>query len=365
VSKLQRILTAAASICMACSTALALAQTAQGNLPGITVAQLLDRMRETFDRGVTIRSYSIKWEEYSESKSSKTGPGQRRVWSYEEHRTDGRRFYKHQTSWGNSISESDIFIPVDDGRWVSWLWDGRTYFCIRRGSRKYFAELAEKQCKTAEERAQFLARSIGTVDIYHRNMMAGNGTCGFDVYTWTKLYGDSERIDRILRRADKISLRDKTERIGSSECYAIDAQVAGAGKYSLWIDPNHGYLIANAFGAKSPGDTTYGAKGAMLSYSITNVRFSKIGALWVPMEWDVKYEETRAPRYATSSVSHCKRTEVLLNPDFNDSVFEPNVPNGWSVRVEGADKRYAWQDGKAVEASGREVPAGERRERQK
>jgi len=329
----------------------------------MTIPQLLDRMGETFDQAAAIKSYSITWEEYREGKSSRTGPGQRRVWSYEEHRTDGKRFFKHDKTWGNSIRESDTFIPADDGRWVSWLWDGQTYFCIRCGSRKYFAELAEKQCKTAEERARFLARSIGTVDICHRDMMEGSGTCGFDVYMWRKLYGDSERIDKILRRTDRISLRNRLERVGSSECYVVDAEVAGAGKYSLWIDPNHGYLIANALGAKTPGDTTYGTKGATVSYSISNLRFSMIDAVWVPMEWDAKYEETRAPGYAMNSMSHYKRTEVLLNPKFSDRDFEPNVPNGWSVHVEGDDKRYVWHNGKVVDASGREVADSERRER--
>ncbi len=358
MSEFQRILVAAMSVCTSCS----FPATATGQ-PDITAVQVLDRMGETFDQAAAIRSYSIKWEEYREGKSSRTGPGQRRVWSYEEHCTDGKRFYKHDKTWGNSIPESDTFIPADDGRWVSWLWDGRTYFCIRCGSRKYFAELAEMQCRTAEERTKFLARSIGTVDIYHRDMMEGSGTCGLDVYMWPKLYGDFERIDKILRRTDRISLRNKTERVASSQCHVIDAEVAGAGRYSLWIDPNHGYLIANAYGAKTPDDTTYGTKGATLNYSISNVRFSKVDTLWVPMEWDAKYEETRAPGYATSSVSHHKRTEVLLNPKFNARDFEPNVPNGWSVHVEGDDKRYVWQDGKAVEAAGRDVPDGERREK--
>ncbi len=78
MSKLQCILVAAASICMGCSVvALAFSQTDRGNSPGISVAQLLDQMGETFDQAATIRSYGIKWEEYSESKSSKTGPGRR------------------------------------------------------------------------------------------------------------------------------------------------------------------------------------------------------------------------------------------------------------------------------------------------
>lgn len=91
MSKLRCILVAAASICMGCSVAtLAFAQTNRGNPPNMTVAQLLDQMGETFDQAATIRSYSIKWEEYSETRSSKTGPGERRVWFYEEHRTDGK-----------------------------------------------------------------------------------------------------------------------------------------------------------------------------------------------------------------------------------------------------------------------------------
>lgn len=78
MSKLHRILVAAASIGVSCSVvALAFAQTDRGNPPEVTVARLLDRMGETFDQAATIRSYGIKWEEYSESKSSKTGPGQR------------------------------------------------------------------------------------------------------------------------------------------------------------------------------------------------------------------------------------------------------------------------------------------------
>ena len=89
-------------------------------------------------------------------------------------------------------------------------------------------------------------------------------------------YGDYERIDSVLRKADTISVRKETEQVGESDCFVIDAN-AGGGKYTVWIDPKHGYNIAKGRvqreNAVPYGRPQWQVKNA--SNSIDNVTFKK------------------------------------------------------------------------------------------
>ena len=54
-------------------------------------------------------------------------------------------------------------------------------------------------------------------------------------------YIDSdERLDEVLRKAYRISVRKKTENIRGSECFVIDAHTK-YGQYTVWLDPEHGF----------------------------------------------------------------------------------------------------------------------------
>ena len=171
------------------------------------------------------------------------------------------------------------------------------------------------------------------------------------------LYGDVERFDSILRQADSISVRDELERVGSGDCYVIDAKTKH-GTYKIWLDPERGYGIAKADLHKGPKDLWYGRPLDYFTHapympnviSIRNVRFESIEGIWVPMEVDFRVDSKDFKGSNRSLVSnvHHKVTDLLLNPD-HDALgsFVPDIKNGTTVRILGVPGiKYKWHDRK-------------------
>ena len=125
--------------------------------------------------------------------------------------------------------------------------------------------------------------------------------------------GDYERIDTVLRQADSISVRTEMAQIGDLQCYVIDAATK-RGKYTVWIDPEHGYNIAKAEVRRSGdrNDLHYGTrlkKDDNIFTSLENVRFERIDDVWVPMEADIEVNRNHADRiHYRKAKNHHKRT---------------------------------------------------------
>jgi hypothetical protein len=168
---------------------------------------------------------------------------------------------------------------------------------------------------------------------------------------------DDEPVDTILRQADTISVRDESEQIGGSPCHVIDA-VTRHGKYTVWIDPQHGYNIARSELRKGVGDLRRQEplKNMTISFSLRNVRFEKVGDIWIPMEADYQKTDTRERTQTfdgmfTESKWHHKRTKIVLNPDFEAmSAFVPDdIKDGTKVYVVGVPGiRYRWLNGELI-----------------
>ena len=188
----------------------------------------------------------------------------------------------------------------------------------------------------------------------------------------TKLFfsGDEERVDSILlHQPDAVSIRDKMEQAGGTECYVIDAETKH-GKYSVWIDPEHGYNIAKAVVQRQENDLFYGRTLKKEEYdfcSLKNVRFEKIDGIWVPMEFDtdlnrnVDFGKQINPKWpvrlSSEQKGHHKRTVVILNPDHDKlgSFVQDDIKNGALVLVVGVEGKYKWRDGKVVDENGRVI----------
>ena len=160
--------------------------------------------------------------------------------------------------------------------------------------------------------------------------------------------GDYDRIDSILRKADNISLRQKTERVGNSQCYVIDA-VTKRGKYMVWIDPEHGYNIAKIELQKRKGDLIGSSERVKIGmlFLLENVRFEKTDDVWVPVEADMKqYQDDRISIIKW----HHKRTKMTLNPDHDalGSFVADDISDGTTVKVLGYPRIYEWQNGNTV-----------------
>ena len=218
------------------------------------------------------------------------------------------------------------------------MWDGKSFLSYARDKRNDLGSvIINKSLK--KTRRNILASSADGIAM---------GYC----------FGDYIRVDSILRKADTISVRDKTEHISGSECYVIDAE-SKYGKHTLWIDPKHGYNLAKAEVRKRKGDLSQGRPipRGTLSSSLENVRFEKVDGVWVPMEWDINQTTYWLDDYIIGK-SHNKRTAITLNPDHEalGSFVPDDIKNGAKGYIRQAPGiYYIWQDGKVVDENGQKI----------
>jgi len=306
--------------------------------------ELLDKYAETQDK---LQSYIIK-SEIRNYEASSTVPGTLSYVSGREAggalaevRFDGRRACKRGRKWGH-VGLSLHFTPKEQAQYRSFLWDGRVFF-----RHNY-------PCRTNER--------FGSVFIDEYRGRPQEGQQHVDL-TYSLLggffYCDFERIDSILRRIEAISMRDRMERIGESYCYVIDAK-GKQGAYTIWIDPEHGYNIAQAVTQKVRGNLVRSRPliDHQAAYcSLTNVRFRQIDGLWVPVEADRVHNQTLPNGTSFTESDHIKRTEIILNPDHDalGSFVPSDIRNGATVEIRDLDGEYIWQDGKVVDEQGRTV----------
>jgi len=176
-------------------------------------------------------------------------------------------------------------------------------------------------------------------------------------------YGGNVRIDSEMREAETISLQPEREEINGSECYVINAKAKGC-RYKIWIDPKHNYHIAQAIVerdwwsfSRPEGYSKKPTPGKSRTV-LKNVRFKKVGDVWLPAEFDYTLNKNTVRGDYFQSHCHHKITKFMINPD-HDALrsFEPAfIKNGAMVRIKGLDGIvYTWQDGKLVDENGKKV----------
>ncbi|MHC4397410.1 MAG: hypothetical protein ACYS1A_17355 [Planctomycetota bacterium] len=286
-------------------TAKIMADTKDGTSTGpsvMTVSDLLEKYRAGQNH---LKSFIAKAETTIERNSLSAGVEKRHC----EFRTDGERLYHHS------------FLPPDQAGYKSFLWDGKSLIeYIRAG---------EAKNSRVSIREYDLGKNEKIAPEYRGAALMG--ICR----------GDYERVDFILAVADKISLRDKTDKIDESECYVIDA-VTKRGKYTVWIDPKHGYNIAKM-------ETQKGVCTTGSYFSLRNVRFEQIDGVWVPMKADIEQIKTTNGKTSTTKWYH-ERTEMILNPNHDTlgSFVADDIPEGTKVSIAGDQCKYKWQNGQPV-----------------
>lgn len=284
-----------------------------------TVSDLLKKYAETQDK---LRSFIAKGESTIEyiKIPNQSGRMQKELCEF---RTDGDRVNHRGSLW-------DKLLSKDKALYKSFLWDGKSF-------------IQYKQWSQLTDSTVFIEKN----DYSKKRMIATEykgaplmGICG----------GDYDRIDSILRKADNISLRQKTEQVGNSQCYVIDA-VTKRGKYRVWIDPEHGYNIAKIELQKRKGDLIRSSEHVEIGmlFLLKNVRFEKIDEVWVPVEADMKQYQDDQNRIIKW---HHKRTKMTLNPDHNalGSFVPDDIPEGTKVSSVSGEygREYIWQNGKPV-----------------
>jgi len=250
---------------------------------------------------------------------------------------DGGNFRAYFHTKDIQSAADGSLVPAD--RYNSFLWDGERYFEHHRGP-------------TLDKSSTYISFSVKNIkDAITIGYFGAGSILGF-------LYGDVERFDSILRQADSISLQDEPERIGSGDCYVIDAKTKH-GTYKIWLNPGRGYGIAKADIHKGPKDLWWGRPLDYFTHapylpnviSIRNVRFESKESVWVPMEADFRVDskDFRGANKAPVSDIHYKVTDLLLDPD-HDALgsFIPDIENGTKVYTSVPGLFFAWQDGKKL-----------------
>jgi hypothetical protein len=311
--------------------------------------ELLDKYAETQDR---IRSFALKADTsgdgfYTYSPKAKRPSEHKKIYTSEEVRFDGRRTSYRGYWWGDGGVHGQ-FVPRDEAGYKSRLWDGKIFFQYDRAKSSGLPFGRVYINKNESQNKQF-ERDKRTIGVYYGNIL--RGYFGGD---------QGERVDSVLRRANTISIRDKTEQAGGSDCFVIDAATQN-GKYSLWIDPEHGYNIARAVIKRGPGDIVDGRitpQDRKKSIFLKNARFEKINDIWLPVEMDYENEEYFSFRDFYKSKGNLKVTDIVLNPDHEalNSFVPDDIENGARVYIIGLEGiRYTWRDGAVVDKDGHKV----------
>lgn len=181
--------------------------------------------------------------------------------------------------------------------------------------------------------------------------------------------GSEERLDAVLRGANRVSVRPTTEKVRGFACHVINADTK-YGQYSVWLDPAHGYNAAKVTRKAAGGhkeNQRLMPKGDRSTGSVVITRFEQVGDVWVPVEAEDEIAYTSG-KFFRSQRDHFKRTKITLNPDHDklgsfDNPLEhpandPELKNGTRVRItlpNSVKVKGSWQDGKVVDESGKVV----------
>ena len=279
------------------------------------VSELLDKYAENQDK---LKSFICKWEASTELNALVTEPpytalsGKSKKVKLTEFCCDGSRYSEKFSTWGNIRSVKD-FVRKEQAPYNSRLWDGQRFFNYvattnqpgRLGIYGDINELPER------------------MHLEHKCSLAG-----LNVILIRGFYPiDNERVDAAVRKEQTVSMRDETEKINGSECYIIDAE-GSTKKYTIWIDPNHGYNVAK-------GQIQY--KDSDLFLSQENIRFEKIDDFWIIAEAVVKRIQKFRNGDFTDETIRCKMIEIKINPDHEhlSSFLPDDILNGTMVLFEG------------------------------
>jgi len=252
----------------------------------LSVLELLDKYTENQDRR---SSFIVKTETISSTKwADRDAPSFMR--EILEARVDGERVHIHTQTWYR-LPSKDAPTPIENAKIFYHLWDGEIYMTYRVGLRV--------DMNSDEESIKYTVASIGLPSFAIR-------------------YSEDEPLEIVLLQAKTVSVRDKLERVGFEDCYVIDAKT-NSGTYAIWINPQHGYQIAQAEIRVGPGEhfrfrTLDDNESRFLS--IRNIRYENIDGIWIPMEANIHEEGIEpAPDQNVTIDSHHKITQPGLWPE--------------------------------------------------
>jgi hypothetical protein len=304
--------------------------------------KLLDQYQATRSQ---LRSFIFKgrgsdvWDAHYTPGWNQSLSGHRTLYQSEELRMDGDRYKLCQNFWGPWPSTN---YPESDPQRRFSLWDGTNAW----------AGLADPSAGpgTSRPRANRYILYVGIPG--QRN--GTNDIMGVACHAYFLLGyfpRGKARIDLNFRQASSISVREKTEMVDGAACYVIDA-VTKSGRGSIWLDPEHGYLIAKAEYHVKAGDF-YNERiktGTVMDFKLYDVRFKKVNDTWVTVAGTEESNKVWLP----DGYEHYKESyvisEITLHPDFStlpNAFALEDVHEGAKVQVASNRKgNFVWRNGK-------------------
>ena len=290
---------------------------------------LLRRYASTQDK---LQSFRIVTETSIEGRSKKP-PGtdqEHHTVRHSDLRYDGNRLSIRLDRWFHTDSINEPLTKDSDSyNYTRYLWDGKSSFSYSKNRDNKLGVVIINKHKNAF-----------TIEKISEPIMMG-------VFP-----GDDERVDKVLRNAERLFVRDRMEKVRGSDCYVIKGHIKH-GSYTLWINPAHGYNISKAEVEKGQGSLFLGkllGPGTSISSHLEVARYQQIDGMWVPME-GVETGGSKWPggKYSEGTL-HYKRTAVIPNPahEVLGSFVLDEVPNGATVLVMGVPAKYTWQDGELI-----------------
>jgi len=311
------------------------------------VTELLDKYTQALDATQSFTDTYTEVCDYSYRMPDGSTAANAKRFARGQHRADGTRLYMQDYYWGD-VNPQLMDLPESDCRY---------HLRIEAGERLYSHSAAVNDPR--------VKGSAGLQHVYRERAAVTKGPHS-GIYGYL---GSEERLDAVLRSAREISMRPATETINGIACHVIDAGTQ-CGRYTVWLDPAHGYHAAKVTRQATGGDKENEwlmARGDQARGSVVITRFEQIGGVWVPMEADQQTAYTSGALFRREHGQY-KRANIVLNPDHDklgsfDNPLEhpandPELKNGTRVHIieAGAIKvKGFWQDGKIVDASGKAV----------
>jgi len=247
-------------------------------------------------------------------------------------RTDGTRVALRTVHWGDRPSGHPI--SKDNPQYRNQYWDGARSMDFNGGDSNAVGHLRIDDYPTE--------RSIKAL---HHIPFA---------YILMGCYPHmNKRIDQILKEVADLSVNNELNEINGVDCYVVQAK-AENGEYLIWIDPEHGFNVAQARiqVTKTIDKPVQGGPpfNQEISFDLENVRFKSFDGIWVATEADCR-AKVLTKDILHQYKRHIKMTDLRLNPDHTAlrSFVPDDIPNGTTIRKKAVSNiSYTWRDSQLV-----------------
>ena len=251
---------------------------------------------------------------------------------------DGRRIALRMRRWGQYAGHQAI--PASNPRYWRQIYDGRELWSYHRSPTDELAPYGKL----------FITPNPTHMQIWDivRISYPGHYLLGY-------ISEVGIRMDEILRdRSTKLALRPEPDKVGGVECYVLDVS-SKFGRGTLWLDPEHGCNIAQAYFNVRSGDIADGtvAAGRDSHLFLRDVRFELVDGVWFPTRAATEWR-LAAPECRETIVRQHRLTGVKLNPDMDamNAFSTADIPDGAECKRRPSQAKFIWQSGRLVPAPG-------------